>query len=84
MQSILDQSIVVTQSVTPVDSREKENEDRQHFLTLNCKKNLHRNRSQVQVSPKVTAQIEHLNITVTLDLFCQAQPKVQTKASAFG
>ena len=30
---------------------------------------LHRNRSQVQVSLKVTAQIEHLNITVTLEFF---------------
>ena len=29
----------------------------------------HRNRSQVQVSLKVTAQIEHLNITVTLEFF---------------
>ena len=29
----------------------------------------HRNRSQVQVSLKVTAQIDHLNITVTLDFF---------------
>ena len=29
----------------------------------------HRNRSQVQVSLKVTAQIDHLNITVPLDLF---------------
>ena len=28
-----------------------------------------RNRSQVQVSLKVTAQIEHLNITVTLEFF---------------
>ena len=36
----------------------------------------HRNRSQVQVSLKVTAQIEHLNITVTLE-FCQAQPQPQ-------
>ena len=30
---------------------------------------LHRNKSQVQVSLKVTAQIEHLNITVTLEFF---------------
>ena len=30
---------------------------------------LHRNRSQVQVSLKVTAQLEHLNITVTLEFF---------------
>jgi len=29
----------------------------------------HRNRSQVQVSLKVTAQIDHLNITVTLAFF---------------
>ena len=29
----------------------------------------HRNRSQVQVSLKVTAQIYHLNITVMLDFF---------------
>ena len=29
----------------------------------------HRNRSQVQVSLKVTAQIHHLNITVMLDFF---------------
>ena len=29
----------------------------------------HRNRSQVQVSLKVTALIHHLNITVTLDFF---------------
>ena len=29
----------------------------------------HRNRSQVQVSLKVTAQIDHLNIIVTLDFF---------------
>ena len=29
----------------------------------------HRNRSQVQVSLKVTAQIDLLNITVTLDFF---------------
>ena len=29
----------------------------------------HRNRSQVQVSLKVTAQIDDLNITVTLDFF---------------
>ena len=29
----------------------------------------HRNRSQVQVSLKVTAQIDNLNITVTLDFF---------------
>ena len=33
------------------------------------KKIPHRNRSQVQVSLKVTAQIDHLNITVTLDFF---------------
>ena len=33
------------------------------------KKIPHRNRSQVQVSLKVTAQIEHLNITVTLKFF---------------
>ena len=33
------------------------------------KKIPHRNRSQVQVSLKVTAQIEHLNITVTLEFF---------------
>ena len=30
---------------------------------------MHQNRSQVQVSLKVTAQIEHLNITVTLEFF---------------
>ena len=29
----------------------------------------HRNRSQVQVRLKVTAQIEHLNITVRLEFF---------------
>ena len=29
----------------------------------------HRNRSQVQVSLKVTTQIEHLNISVTLEFF---------------
>ena len=29
----------------------------------------HRNKSQVQVSLKVTAQIHHLNITVMLDFF---------------
>ena len=34
-----------------------------------AKKNPHRNRSQVQVSLKVTAQIHHLNITVMLDFF---------------
>ena len=33
------------------------------------KKIPHRNRSQVQVSLKVTAQIHHLNITVPLDFF---------------
>ena len=37
---------------------------------LNIKKKIpHRNRSQVQVSLKVTAQIHHLNITVMLDFF---------------
>ena len=33
------------------------------------KKIPHRNRSQVQVSLKVTAQIDHLNITVMLEFF---------------
>ena len=46
------------------------------FIVNECFRNLipeekipHRNRSQVQVSLKVTAQIDHLNITVTLDFF---------------
>ena len=40
------------------------------FLPLKSYEKIpHQNRSQVQESLKVTAQIEHLNITVTLEFF---------------
>ena len=39
------------------------------YATVCIKKIPHRNKSQVQVSLKVTAQIHHLNITVMLDFF---------------
>ena len=65
------------------NSKEKKNQVVVHLfhreteiMKVNCDKLLvllikilHRNRSQVQVSLKVTAQIHHLNITVMLDLF---------------
>ena len=38
-------------------------------IQIKVKKIPHRNRSQVQVSLKVTAQNHHLNITVMLDFF---------------
>ena len=44
----------------------------------------HRNRSQVQVSLKVTAQIDHLNITVMFDIFSIDQsPEIAGKLNNY-